>query len=100
MTIRLNRCIDLTDGRGRPLFMTGGTGLTVEQAARLINTLDLPAYVEARWQITPEAHVSRDRQIAAKIRRLKRLARACGRVVTRVEPTRGFPTIYTALLVR
>lgn len=100
MTIRLNKTIDLTDGLGRPLY-PGSTGLTVQQAAEAMRTLDLPLYVAAEWDVYADAPFSIKHQVAVKMRRLTALALACGRVVTRVEPMPGFASArYQAKLAR
>lgn len=100
MTIRLNKSIDLTDGSGRPLYQ-GSTGLTVQQAAAAMRGLELPLHIEAQWRVYEDAPFSVEHQVAVKMRRLAALAKACGRVVTRVEPMHGFERArYHAALVR
>lgn len=108
MTLHLNRVTSLMDGHGRPFCLPSGqqahgcAGLTIAEAGALLRQIDatLPLYVEARWQVTPEAPVSVDRQVAAKVRRLRQIAALCGRNVVRVEQRHGFPTHYTAKLAR
>lgn len=94
--LHLTAVNDIVDGLFRPIAST----LTVAQAAEWLQAADLPGYVEARFRVEPLAPVSVSAQLAGKVRRLKAIAKGCGRVVVRVEPVAGMTNQFRALLAR
>lgn len=98
MIIHLTRTNDIVDGLFRPI----ASNLTTEGAGSFLRDRDaaLPLYVEAQFRVEPLAPVSVEKQYAAKLRRLRAIANAAGRVIARVDERPGFPHQYTALLAR
>jgi hypothetical protein len=97
--VHMNRVTEFKDASGRPA-QGFPSSCTIEQAAKALASADTPMFVEVRWQVTPSAPVSVERQITAKTRRVRKMAKLAGRILSRVEPIHGFPTHYRALLAR
>lgn len=96
MVIRLNRHNDVVDAKCFPLASCP----TVASCVSFLSGQDLPLYVEAQFSLLPDAPVSIDRQMAAKVRRLRKIASGLGRAVVRIDATPGMTHYYTALLAR
>lgn len=100
MVIHMTRTNDLVDGAFRPI----ASNLTVAEVAAYLLTNPAPAFIEARWNLYPDAPVSLDRQQVVKLRRLGVIAKSCGRAVVRVERVRidGYlqRDTYRALLAK
>jgi hypothetical protein len=97
MLIHMNRFTNIKTDDFKPLAST----LTVEQAAAKLATMsDLPLYVEVWFDTYPDAPVSIAKQVAAKVRRIKKLAALCGRHMVRVDRDTQITVRYRALLAR
>lgn len=94
--LNLTKHNDIVDGLFRPLANCA----TVAAAAEWLATADLPLFVEARFRVEPSAPVPVAVQIAKYERRLKAIAKGCGRVVVHVERMHGMDNMFSAKLVK